>query len=135
MKRVLTAVIALVTVAAASGGPKAAEPCSELRQASNSATMQVPAGAMVSEIESDGVFGCQHLYDARKAGPLDQLSDTDLRSGECARFAKGEHVYSIDKGWSSTTTDPDGRRISPSLYSVRRVGGGPTYYVVGDPPL
>jgi hypothetical protein len=49
MKRVLTAVIALVTVAAASGGPKAAEPCSELRQASNSATMQVPAGAMVSE--------------------------------------------------------------------------------------
>lgn len=135
MKPVFTVFIALVTVAASSGGPKAAEPCSELRQASNSAMVQIPAGAMVSEIKSDGIFGCQHLDDARKAGPLDQLSDADLRSGECARFAKGEHVYSIDKGWSSTTTDPDGRRISPSLYSVGRVGGGPTYYVVGARPL
>ena len=100
MKRVLTAVVAFTTVAIvlcvgtanAGGGENSAMEMRrfpEARQTINNATGQPPGGATVSDIDSDGVFGCQHLDEARKAGPPEQLRDVDLRSGECTRFAAG----------------------------------------------
>jgi hypothetical protein len=96
------------------------------------ATARAPLGSMISQMDADDAFGCQHLDQARKAGPLDQLREVDLRSGECTRFARGEHVYMLHTVGTSPQTDPDGRRVAPSLYAVQRVGGGPTYYVVGE---
>jgi hypothetical protein len=98
----------------------------------DNAIARAPRGAAISEIDADDAFGCQHLDQARKAGPLDQLRDADLRSGECTRFARGEHVYIVHKVGNNPQTDPDGRRVSPALYAVQRVDGGPTYYVVGE---
>lgn len=112
---------------------KETHPCPDAPLNNNNTTAQAPPGATISHIRTDDMFGCQHLDEARKAGPPDQLIGADLRSGECTRFARGEHVYTVHKAWNSAQTDPDGRRVSPSLFAVQRVGGGPTYYVVGEP--
>ena len=69
MKRVLAAVLVLVTAAATSSALKAESPCPELHQASNKAMVQAPAGATIGGIESDRIFGCQHL-DAARIGSL-----------------------------------------------------------------